>query len=142
MISAYKPKFASPFPEADPVPFPFDPPGELSLGGLSEEPPPLSDLWALAEGAFLAILSSFLASPGDLCAGLSLGLGFGVFFSSAVGFAVALPLGLGVGFGVDLGVGFWVGFGFAEGLGFGVDGGVGFGVGLGVIKFAGGVGVT
>jgi hypothetical protein len=149
MISAYKPKFASPFPEADPVPFPLLPAEELPLGGLSEEPPPLSDLWAVGEGAFLAIFSSsFFALAGDLCVGLSLGLAFGVLFSAGVGLVVGLVLGLGVGLGVDFvfGVGFGVteglGFGVAEGLGFGVEDGVGFGVDLGVIKFGGGVGVT
>ena len=154
MISAYKPKFDSPFPEADPVPFPLLPAEELLLGGLSEEPPPLSDLWVFGEGAFFAIFSSsFFALAGDLCVGLSFGLGFGVLFSSGVDLVVDLALGFGVGlgvdFGVDFGVGFGVGFGVtegvgfgvAEGLGFGVEDGVGFGVGFGVIKSGGGVGV-
>jgi hypothetical protein len=141
MISAYKPKFASPFPEAEPEPFPFVPPDVLLLGGLSEELLPPSDLWAIGEDTFLAIFSSsFLVPAGDLRARLSLGLGFGALFSSGVGFAVGLALGLGAALGVDLGVGFGVGFGVADTVGF--DDGVGFGVGFGVIKFGGGVGVT
>ena len=145
MISAYSPKLASPFPGVDPVPFPFAPFDELLLGGLSEEPPPFSDLWAAGEGTFLAVFSSsfFFSSSfleGDLCARFSPGLDFGVLLSSGVGFAAGLALGLGVGLGVDFGVGFGLGFGVAEGLGFGD--GVGFGVGFGVTKFGGGVGVT
>jgi hypothetical protein len=141
MISAYKPKFASPFPAAEPVPFPFVPLDALPLGGLSEELFPPSDLWAVGEGAFLANFSaSFFVSAGDLCARPSLALGFGVLFSSGVGFAVGLALGFEVALGVDFGVGFGVGFGVAETVGF--DDGVGFGVGFGVIKFDGGVGVT
>jgi hypothetical protein len=135
MISAYKPKLASPFPEVDPVPFPLL--EELLLGGLSA--PSLSDLWAVGEGAFFAnFSSSFFSLAGDLCVGLSLGLGFGARLSSGVG----LVLGLGLGLGVDFVLG--VGFGVAEGLGlgFGVEDGVGFGVGFGVTKFGGGVGVT
>jgi hypothetical protein len=140
MISAYKPKFASPSPAAEPVPFPFEPLDALPVGGLSEELPP-SDLRAVGEGTFLAIFfSSCFVLVGDLCARLSLGLGFGVLFSSGVGFAVGLGLGLGVDLGVDLGVGFGVGFGVDETVGF--DDGVGFEVGFGVIKFGGGVGVT
>lgn len=128
-------------PGVDPAPFPFAPFDELLLGGLSEELPPFSDLWAAGEGTFLAVFSSsFSFLEGDLCTGLSLGLDFGVLLSSGVGFAAGLALGLGVGLGVDLGVGFTLGFDVAEGLGFGD--GVGFGVGFGVIKFGGGVGVT
>jgi hypothetical protein len=141
MISAYKPKFASPSPAAEPAPFPFEPLDALALGGLSEELPPSSDLWIVGEGTFLAIFfSSCFVLAGDLCARLSLGLGFGVLFSSRVGFAVGLGLGLGVDLGVDLGVGFGVGFGVAETVGF--DDGVGFGVGFGVMRFGDGVGVT
>lgn len=141
MISAYMPKFASPFPEADPAPLPFAPLDKPLLSGLLEEPSPLSDLWAAGEGTFLAIFSSsFFVLAGDLCARLSLGLAFGVLFSSGVGFTAGLALGLGAGLGVDLGVGFGVGFGVAEGLDFGD--GVGFGVGFGVVKLGGGVGVT
>ena len=143
MISAYGPKPASPFPGADPVPFPFAPFDELFLGDLSEEPPPFSDLWAAGEGTFLAVFSSSFLE-GDLCARLSPDLDFGVLLSSGVGFAAGLALALGVGLGVDFGVGFrlglGLGFGVAEGLGFGD--GVGFGVGFGVTKFGGGVGVT
>jgi hypothetical protein len=141
MISAYNPKLASPFPEVDPVPFPFPPLEELLLGGLSV--PSLSDLWAAGEGAFFAIFSSsFFGLAGGLCVELSLGLGFGARLSSGVGLAVGLVLGLGLGLGVDFGVGFGVGFGVTEGLGLGVEDGVGFGVGFGVVKFGGGVGVT
>jgi hypothetical protein len=139
MISAYGPKPASPFPGVDPVPFPFAPSDELLLGGLSEEPPPFSDLWAAGEGTFLAVFSSSFLE-GDLCARLSPDLDFGVLLSSGVGFAAGLALALGVGLGVDFGVGLRLGFGVAEGLGFGD--GVGFGVGFGVTKFGGGVGVT
>ena len=139
MISAYRPKLASPFPGADPVPFPFALFDELLLDGLSEESPSFSDLWAAGEGTFLVVFSSSFLE-GDLCAGLSLGLDFGVLLSSGVGFAAGLGLSLGVGLGVDLGVGFRLGFGVAEGLGFGD--GVGFGVGFGVIKFGGGVDVA
>ena len=135
MISAYGPKPASPFPGADPVPFPFAPFDELFLGDLSEEPPPFSDLWAAGEGTFLAVFSSSFLE-GDLCARLSPDLDFGVLLSSGVGFAAGLALALGVGFRL----GFGLGFGVAEGLGFGD--GVGFGVGFGVTKFGGGVGVT
>jgi hypothetical protein len=136
MISAYKPKFASPFPGADPVPFPFAPLDALPLGGLSEEPSPSSDLWAAGDDTFLAIFSSsFFMLAGDLCARFSLGLCFAVLFSSGVGFVVGLALGLGVALGVDLGVGLGDGFGVVEGLGF--DDGVGFGV----VKFGFGVGV-
>jgi len=143
MISAYSPKPASPFPGVDPVPFPVAPFDDVFLGGLSEEPPPFSDLWPAGEGTFLAVFSySFL--EGDLCARLSPGLDFGVLLSSGVGFAAGLALALGVGLGLDFGVGlrlgFGLGFGVAEGLGFGD--GVGFGVGFGVTKFGGGVGVT
>jgi len=143
MISAYGPKPASPFPGVDPVPFPFAPFDELLLGGLSEEPPPFSDLWAAGEGTFLAVFSSSFLE-GDLCARLSPGFDFGVLLSSGVGFAAGLAVALGVGLGVDFGVGFKLGFGLglgvAEGLGFGD--GVGFGVGFGVTKFEGGVGVA
>ena len=139
MISAYGPKPASPFPGVDPVPFPFAPFGELFLGGLSEEPPPFSDLWAAGEGTFLAVFSSSFLE-GDLCARLSPGFDFGVLLSSGVGFAAGLAVALGVGLGVDFGVGFKLGFG----LGFGVAEGLGFGdgVGFGVTKFEGGVGVA
>ncbi len=143
MISAYGPKPASPFPGVVPVPFPFAPFDELLLGGLSEEPPPFSDLWAAGEGTFLAVFSSSFLE-GDLCARLSPGFDFGVLLSSGVGFAAGLAVALGVGLGVDFGVGFKLGFGLglgvAEGLGFGD--GVGFGVGFGVTKFEGGVGVA
>jgi hypothetical protein len=115
----------------------------LPFGGFSEEPFPLSDLWAAGEGTFLAIFSSSLFGlEGDLCAGLSLGLGFGVLFRSGVGFVAGLALGLGVDLEVGLGVGLGVDFGVAEGLGLGVEDGVGFGVGLGVVRLEVGVGVT
>jgi hypothetical protein len=141
MISAYKPKFASPFPAAEPVPFPFVPLDALPLGGLSEELSPPSDFCAVGEGTFLAIFfSSCFVLAGDLCARLSLDLGFGVRFSSGADLAVGLTLGLGVALGVDFGVGFGVGFGVVETVGF--DDGIGFGVGFGVTKFGGGVGVT
>src|SRR5260221_1578369 len=135
MISAYGQNPASPFPGVDPVPFPFAPSDELLLGGLSEEPPPFSDLWAAGEGTFLAVFSSSFLE-GDLCARLSPDLDFGVLLSSGVGFAAGLALALGVGLGVDFGVGFMLGFG----LGFGVAAGLGFGdcVGFGVTKFGGG----
>jgi hypothetical protein len=143
MISAYRPKFASPFPEADPAPFPFAPFDGLPLGGLSEEPSPLSGLWAVGEDRFFASFSSFfLVLEGDLCPGLSLGFDFGVLFSSGIDLAVGLALGLGLGLALGLGVGFGLGFGADEGLGFGVEEGVGLGVGFGVSKFDGEAGVT
>jgi hypothetical protein len=148
MISAYKPKFASPLPGAESVPVPFAPFTGLVFGGLPDSPS-FSDLCAVGEGApsfFAVFSSSFFGLVGDLWAELSLALDFGVLVSSALGFAEGLVLDLGVGFGVGFGVNFGVGLGVDVGLGFGVEGWVGFGVGdgvgLGVNKFGGGVGVT
>ena len=139
MISAYKPKFASPLPGADPLPVPFGPFAKLAFAGLSVFAPSFSDLWVVGEGvpSFLAVFSSsFFGLPGDLCATLSLALGFGVLCSSALGLAEGLADGFGVPFGLGLGVG----LGEDVGLGFGVGLAVGNGVGLGVI--GGGVGVA
>jgi hypothetical protein len=147
MISAYRPKFASPLPWLDAVPFPLL--EEFALGGLSVFPPAFSALCAVGEGVpwFLAIFSSsFFGWLGVLWAGFSLDLGVGVLLSWALGFAEGFALGFGVGFAVGLGVGFGVVLGVELGLGFGVAEGlgrwVGDGVGFGVCKFGDGVGVT